>query len=145
MARLPNNLSPTAFHRLITGGPSLESKSLTSEESDKLGWNANAQSEISDDTMSKLRGIVSEEVGTLLRALERGRLKMKPSRSERLEMSPTESHASRDKAPAVRDPEPTLSTVPTEIVSFSSKKAVQIQRMEEATIPDTASDISGST
>ncbi|KAL4865020.1 hypothetical protein BDV12DRAFT_156830 [Aspergillus spectabilis] len=145
MARRPNNLSPTALHRLITGGPSLESKSLTSEESDKLGWNANAQSEISDDTMSKLRGIVSEEVGTLLRALERGRLKMKPSRSERMEMSPTESHTSRDKAPAVRDPEPTLSTVPTEIVSFSSKKAVQIQRLEEATIPDTASDTSGST
>ncbi|KAL5339960.1 hypothetical protein BJX70DRAFT_136610 [Aspergillus crustosus] len=148
MARRPNNTSPTALHRLITG-PSLESKSLTSEESDKLGWNANAPSEFSDDAMSKLRGIVSEEVGTLLRALERGRLKMKPSRSERMEMSPTGSHTSHtEKAPAVREharePEPTVSTVPTEIVSFSSRK-VQMQGMDEATIPDTASDTSGST
>ncbi|KAL4914867.1 hypothetical protein BDW62DRAFT_136102 [Aspergillus aurantiobrunneus] len=140
MPRRPNNLSPTALHRLMTG-PSLESKSLTSEESDKLGWNANAQSEVSDDAMSKLRGIVSEEVGTILRALERGRLKMKPSRSERMEMSPTGSNASsrNDKAPAVRDPEPSVaSTVPTEIVALSEKKVAQ--RLEEATIPDTASD-----
>ncbi|KAL2823310.1 hypothetical protein BDW59DRAFT_173621 [Aspergillus cavernicola] len=137
MARRPNNLSPTALHRLITG-PSLESKSLASEESDKLGWNA--QSEVSDDTMSKLRGIVSEEVGTLLRALERGRLKMKPSRSERMEMSPTGSHTSHnDKAPPVREPEPSfLSTVPTEIISLSSRKVVE--RQDEPTIPDTASD-----
>ncbi|KAL4780343.1 hypothetical protein BJX76DRAFT_338245 [Aspergillus varians] len=136
--RRPTNLSPTTLHRLITG-PSLESKSLMSEESDRLGWNA--QSEISDDAMSKLRGIVSEEVGTILRALERGRLKMKPSRSERMEMSPTGSNASSryDKPHAVRDPEPTMaSTVPTEIVSFPSRRGAQ--RLEEATIPDTASD-----
>lgn len=136
MPRRPNNLSPTALHRLFTG-PSLESKSSTSEESDKLGWNA--QSEVSDDAMSKLRGIVSEEVGTILRALERGRLKMKPSRSERMEMSPTGSTgSSRGKAPA-KDVEATMaSTVPTEIVSLAEKKAMQ--KLEEATIPDTASE-----
>ncbi|KAL5000756.1 hypothetical protein BDV10DRAFT_27962 [Aspergillus recurvatus] len=143
MARRPTNLSPTALHKLITGGPSLESKSLTSEESAKLGWNANATSEISDDTMSKLRGIVSEEVGTILRALERGRLKMKPSRSERMEMSPTGSRSSsrNDKAP-VRDVEPTIpDTVPTEIISLSLRKEVQKMGVEiEPTIPDTASE-----
>ncbi|KAL4808614.1 hypothetical protein BDV18DRAFT_157557 [Aspergillus unguis] len=137
-----NNLSPTALHRLITG-PSLESKSLTSEESDKLGWNANANSEVSDDAMSKLRGIVSEEVGSILRALERGKLKMKPSRSERMAMSPTRSRSGsrNDKAPAVQGPEPqtaAASTVPTEIISFS-RKELQLQQCEEATIPDTAS------
>ncbi|KAL2813908.1 hypothetical protein BJX63DRAFT_393557 [Aspergillus granulosus] len=137
MARLPNQLSPTALHRLITGGPSIESKSLTSEESDKLGWNAH--SEISDDAMSKLRGIVSEEVGTLLRALERGRVKLKPSKSERMEMSPTNSLPERvpaDGPRAQREEEPTTqSTVPTEIVSLSRKATEK----EEPTFPDTAS------
>ncbi|KAL2862188.1 uncharacterized protein BJX67DRAFT_375423 [Aspergillus lucknowensis] len=133
MARRPNNLSPTALHRLITG-PSLESKSLASEESDKLGWNA--RSEASDDAMSKLRGIVSEEVSTLLRALERGRVKLKPSRSERMEMSPTDSKASHSER-LPREEEPTFqSTVPTEIVSLTSKKA---DLLEEPTLPDTAS------
>ncbi|KAL4935094.1 hypothetical protein BDV06DRAFT_137627 [Aspergillus oleicola] len=145
----PKNLSPTALHRLITGGPSFESKSMASEESDKLGWNANAQSEVSDDAMSKLRGIVSEEVGTILRALERGRLKMKPSRSERMEMSPTGSNTSsrsrndKERAPAVKELEPTMaSTVPTEIVSLTSgrRERMVVQREVEPTIPDTASD-----
>ncbi|KAL4983829.1 hypothetical protein BDW68DRAFT_28002 [Aspergillus falconensis] len=144
IARRPTNLSPTALHKLITGGPSLESKSLTSEESAKLGWNANATSEISDDTMSKLRGIVSEEVGTILRALERGRLKMKPSRSERMEMSPTRSRSSsrNNKVPVVRDVEPTIpDTVPTQIISLSVRKEVQKLGVEiEPTIPDTASE-----
>ncbi|KAL4977198.1 hypothetical protein BDW66DRAFT_40578 [Aspergillus desertorum] len=144
MARRPTNLSPTALHKLITGGPSLESKSLISEESAKLGWNANATSDISDDTMSKLRGIVSEEISTILRALERGRLKMKPSRSERMEMSPTGSRSSshNDKALAVKDVEPTIpDTVPTEIVSFPLRKEVQKMGVEvEPTIPDTASE-----
>lgn len=142
MPRRPNQLSPSALHRLVTG-PTFESKSLTSEESDKLGWNANANSnsEASDDAMSKLRGLVSEEVGTILRALERGKLKMKPSRSERMAMSPTRSRSGsrHDKAPAVQGPDPqntVASTVPTEIVSFSKKEA---QNVEEATIPDTAS------
>ncbi|KAL4898904.1 hypothetical protein BDW74DRAFT_171890 [Aspergillus multicolor] len=143
--RRPTNLSPTALHRLITGGPSMESKSLTSEESARLGWNANATSEFSDDAMSKLRGIVSEEVGTILRALERGRLKMKPSRSERMEMSPTGSSSSRnEKAPAVRERDlvPTFpDTVATELVSLSSRKIAQRLGVEiEPTIPDTASE-----
>ncbi|KAL3481272.1 hypothetical protein BJX99DRAFT_243883 [Aspergillus californicus] len=137
MARRPNNFSPTALHRLHAG-PSLETKSLTSEESDKLGWNA--LSEVSDETMSKLRGIVSDEVGTLLRALERGRVKMKPSRSERMAMSPSGSNSSDKAAAAVKEPEPTsVSTVPTEIISLSSRR-VEGQDELEPTIPDTLSD-----
>lgn len=136
MARRPNNVSPTTLHRLITG-PSLESKSLVSDESDKLGWNVHQ--DVSDDAMSKLRGIVSEEVGTLLRALEQGRLKLKPSRSERLNMSPTESKAGsfQSKAPesAQEDEVRTVAnTVATELVSPSSTKN------EEHDLPDTASD-----
>ncbi|KAH1286406.1 hypothetical protein LV164_005787 [Aspergillus fumigatus] len=136
MPRRPNNVSPTTLHRLITG-PSLESKSLISEESDKLGWNVH--SDVSDDAMSKLRGIVSEEVGTLLRALEQGRLKLKPSRSERLNMSPTESKGGsfQGKVPesAQEDEVRTVAnTVATELVSPSST------RNEEHDLPDTASD-----
>jgi hypothetical protein len=103
MPRRPNNLSPTTLHRLVTGGPSLESKSLASEELDKLGWNPHSEV-ASDDAMGKLRGIVSEEIGTLLRALEQGRFKLKPSRSERLNMSPTESKASIRGGNAVTEP-----------------------------------------
>ncbi|CEL06380.1 hypothetical protein ASPCAL07485 [Aspergillus calidoustus] len=136
MARRPNQLSPTALHRLITGGPSIDSKSLTSEESDKLGWNAH--SEISDDAMSKLQGIVSE-LGPLLRAVESGRLKLKPSRSERMEMSPTNSHSERVPVQGPhgeREEAPTFqSTVPTEIISLSRKPTEK----EEPTFPDTAS------
>lgn len=89
--------------------------------------------------MSKLRGIVSEEVGTLLRALEQGRLKLKPSRSERLNMSPTESKGGsfQGKVPesAQEDEVRTVAnTVATELVSPSST------RNEEHDLPDTASD-----
>ncbi|KAH8425182.1 uncharacterized protein LDX57_002931 [Aspergillus melleus] len=134
--RRPNEMSPTALHKLVTG-PSLESKSIVSEESDKLGWNA--RSETSDEAMSKLRGIVSEEVGTLLRALERGRIKLKPGRNERPNLSPTESKGSRQSKlgldGAQDDDERTLpNTIPTEIVSPSSGKT------EEHELPDTASN-----
>ncbi|PWY94206.1 hypothetical protein BO94DRAFT_324695 [Aspergillus sclerotioniger CBS 115572] len=134
MAR-PPTMSPTTLKRLVTG-PSLESKSLTSEESDKLGWNAH--SDMSDDTMSKLRGIVSDEVGTLLRALERGRIRLKSNRSERTNLSPTESKASSRNGKAIEGDEPTLpNTIATEIVPISSSNA---EKMEDHELPDTASD-----
>ncbi|KAL4894981.1 hypothetical protein BDV59DRAFT_200239 [Aspergillus ambiguus] len=151
MARRPNNvdgprtLSPTALHKLIAG-PSLESKSMASEESDKLGWNAH--SEVSDDAMSKLRGIVSEELGTLLRALERGRVKLKPSRAEKLNMSP-ESKASRSgkagSQQAQEDEVPTQpNTVPTEILSYSEKITHLGERdLKDHDLPDTASESTG--
>lgn len=141
MARRPT-VSPTTLKRLITG-PSVESKSLASEESDKLGWNA--YSDVSDDTMSKLRGIVSDEVGTLLRALEKGRIRLRSNRSERTNLSPTESRAAESKAgsrnsKAAPEDEPTLpNTVPTEVLSISSDHAEKIGDHE---LPDTASDAS---
>ncbi|KAG2417677.1 hypothetical protein HFD88_008896 [Aspergillus terreus] len=138
----PKNVSPTTLHKLITG-PSLESKSMVSEESDKLGWNAH--SEASDEAMSKLRGIVSEEISTLLRALERGRLKLKPSRAERLNMSPTESKASLSRKVggtlAQEDEVPTQpNTIPTEILSMSEKMTTHL---EDHDLPDTASESTG--
>ncbi|KAB8077944.1 hypothetical protein BDV29DRAFT_32025 [Aspergillus leporis] len=140
MARRPNNLSPTALHRLITG-PSLESKSMASDESDKLGWNA--ISEVSDETMSKLRGIVSEEVGVLLRALERGRIRLKPGRSDRPNL-PAESRTSVRNGNygadgAQDDDAQTLpDTVPTEIVSLSDR--TEGTEEHEPDLPDTESD-----
>ncbi|KAI9928087.1 hypothetical protein ASPWEDRAFT_26826 [Aspergillus wentii DTO 134E9] len=136
MARRPNNVSPTALHKIYTG-PSIESKSLASDESDKLGWNAH--SEYSDEAIHKLQGVVSE-VGTLLRALEQGRRKLKPSRSERLNMSPTASKAPYRNGEAAGEPaqddetrtEP--NTVPTEVISPSSAKT------EDHELPDTASN-----
>ncbi|KOC12927.1 hypothetical protein AFLA70_9g006881 [Aspergillus flavus AF70] len=141
MARRPNNTSPTALHRLVTG-PSLESKSIVSDESDKLGWNAH--SEVSDEAMSKLRNIVSEEVGTLLRALERGRIRLKPGRSEREKMSPIESKTSvrngRYGGDGAQDDDARTfpNTVPTEILSLSDK--TDKTEEHEPELPATESD-----
>lgn len=123
VARRPNHISPTTLQKLIPGGPSLESKSMVSEESDKLGWNAH--SDTSDDAMSKIRGIVSDELGTLLRALERGRVRVKPSRSERQNMSPESkgSFRSRRVSGEIDGEIPTVpNTIPTECVSPSSER-----------------------
>ncbi|KAJ5101976.1 hypothetical protein NUU61_004198 [Penicillium alfredii] len=134
------NVSRSYLHQLVTG-PSVESKSTTSEEFDKLGWNA--FSDVSEDAMSKLRAIDPQDVGTVLRALEQGRLKLKPSRSERLNMSPTESKTSHPSSKAAMEPaqedviptEP--NTVPTQPVSPS---AVRAELTYVPDIPDTASD-----
>ncbi|RAH44968.1 uncharacterized protein BO95DRAFT_464517 [Aspergillus brunneoviolaceus CBS 621.78] len=135
MPRRPNNMSPTTLKRLIDG-PSLEAKSLTSEESDKLGWNAH--SEVSDDTMSKLRGIVSEEVGTLLRALERGRIKLRSTRPEqRSNVSPSEIRSTFRNGKIADDERTIPDTVATEVVSVSSGVP---EKVEEPELPDTASD-----
>jgi len=120
-----NDISPTTLHRLITG-PSIDSKSIVSEHLDKLGWNVHL-SQMSDETMSKIKGIVSDEVNALLlQALERGGLKLKPNRLDRSRLSPTESaklsiraKPNADEVAAVQDDEmPTIpDTVPTELLS----------------------------
>jgi hypothetical protein len=113
-----NDLSPTTLHRLVTG-PSIDSKSIVSEQLDKLGWNVHL-SQMSDETMSKIKGIVSDEVNALLlHALERGRLKLKPSRLDRSRLSPTESAKLSIRAkPNPDDEMPTVpDTVPTELLS----------------------------
>lgn len=141
MARIPINASPIALHRLITG-PSIESKSVKSEEMDQLGWNAHS-SDISDETMTKLKGIVTvDEFQTLLRALERGRVKLKPSRSERSNMSPTSSKRSQrndeNQTDVGQEDEVRTqpATVSTELLSPVTG------RDEPNDLPDTASDSS---
>lgn len=85
-----NDISPPTLYRLINP-PSIDSKSMVSEHLDKLGWNVHL-SQMSDETMSKIKGIVSEEVSArLLRAIEHGVLKLKDSRFDRSRVSPTES------------------------------------------------------
>ncbi|KAL1863468.1 hypothetical protein Plec18170_000303 [Paecilomyces lecythidis] len=139
IARIPITTSPSAQHRPVTG-PSIESKSVKSEEMDQLGWNAHS-SDISDETMSKLKGIVTvDEFQTLLRALERGRVKLKPSRSERSNMSPTSSKRSHRngeiQADAAQEDEVRTqpATVSTELLSPVAG------RNEADDLPDTASE-----
>lgn len=138
------SVSDTFLHRLVTGGLSVESKSSTSEEFDKLGWNPFA--DVSDDAMSKLRAIDPQDIGTVLRALEQGRLKLKPSRSEKLNMSPTDSKAShfggKSSEPAQEDVVPTVpNTVPTQPIH--TPEMAKTSSVPE--LPDTASDADSST
>ncbi|KAH8696607.1 hypothetical protein BGW36DRAFT_381312 [Talaromyces proteolyticus] len=115
-ARRPGDVPPTVLERLITGVPSIVSKSVSSEHEDKLAWRApGGGSEISDETMFKLKGILSGEVGAILRAIERGRLHV---RSEHMDISPTESK--REEA-VKADDAMSAYTVPTEILSPSEK------------------------
>ncbi|KAL1969661.1 hypothetical protein VTN77DRAFT_8214 [Rasamsonia byssochlamydoides] len=135
VARRPGDLSPTMLHKLVTGVPSVASKSVVSEEQDRLGWRV-SPSEISDETMSKLKGILSDEVNALLRAVERGRLHFKPSRSEQLNMSPTESKrdALKAESPEEAAPEDEIRTVSTELIS-------PVLAKDEVHIPDTSSPV----
>lgn len=147
------SVSDTFLHRLITG-PSIASKSSTSgEEMDRLGWNP--FSDVSDDAMSKLRSIDPNDIGHVLRALEQGRLKMKPSGSEKANMSPTDSKASH-RVGKTSVPEATVldvptipNTVPTQPISSfeamrASMRASAAAKAPERDIPEGASD-AGST
>ncbi|KAF7714677.1 Uncharacterized protein PECH_008293 [Penicillium ucsense] len=134
------SVSDSFLHRLVTGGPSVvESKSSTSEEFDKLGWNPFA--DVSDDAMSKLRALDPQDIGTVLRALEQGRLKLKPSRSEKLNMSPTESKASHSFAGKATEPtqEDVVPTVPNTVPTQPIPTAEFAKHIPLADLPDTAS------
>ncbi|KAJ5690449.1 hypothetical protein N7462_004841 [Penicillium macrosclerotiorum] len=143
------SVSDSFLHRLVTGGPSVESKSSTSEEFDKLGWNAFA--DVSDDAMSKLRSIDPQDIGMVLRALEQGRLKLKPSRSEKLNMSPTGSKAQSsfdkaDKASSHGDRDRiTVPTVPNTVPTQPVTSVDSASRAHVSNIPETASDSDSST
>ncbi|KAJ5882677.1 uncharacterized protein N7473_011111 [Penicillium subrubescens] len=93
--KMPRKLSvsDTYLQRLINGPSVAESRSSGSEEFDELGWNP--FSDVSEDAMSKLRSIDPQDIGAVLRALEQGRLKLKPSDSEKAGMSPAESKESK--------------------------------------------------
>lgn len=139
MARRPS-VTDSFLQRLVTGPAVSESKSSTSEEFDKLGWNP--FSDVSEDAMSKLRSMDPQDVGAVLRALEQGRLKLKPSGSEKARMSPTESKAShalgRAAAEQDRAEVPTVpNTIPTEPFSSVTSHA---RPAPVSDVPETASD-----
>ncbi|KAJ5587168.1 uncharacterized protein N7459_002933 [Penicillium hispanicum] len=142
MPRRPS-VSESFLHRLITGGPTVESKSSISDQSDRLGWNP--FNEVSDDAMNKLRSIDPDDIGMVLRALEQGRLKLKPSGSEKLNMSPTESKASHPLGKAAEPAQEVATipnTVPTQPASSSSKptSASKVPPVPAPDITPTASD-----
>lgn len=138
IARRPGDISPTMLHKLVTG-PSIESKSTVSEDWDRLGYNAQS-SHISEDGLSKLKGLSADDVNALLlRALEHGHIKLKPSRSER---SPTGSAkmSVRTRTNAGQDDETATipNTVPTEIiVSPQSDDSLQMPDASEVDSPVT--------
>lgn len=147
MPRRPS-VSDTFLHRLVTGPAVESSKSSPTEESDKLGWKA--FSDVSDDAISRLRSIDPQDIGTLLRALEQGRLKLKPSRSEK-NVSPTEtnaaSRAGRDAGrDAGREAGRELGTeVPTEPNTVSTQPVPSNYAQQVPDILPTASDSDSST
>jgi hypothetical protein len=124
------------LQKLVYGVPSVASKSISSELDDKLVWREHGRegSEISDEALSKLKGL-SSDIGSILRAIERGKLYVK---SEQMHVSPTESHAraeikgeSPDASPmAVEEEARSTHTVSTEIISPTGS------------LPDTASMLS---
>ncbi|WEW57374.1 hypothetical protein PRK78_002841 [Emydomyces testavorans] len=125
LSRRSNDLSPTAL-KIVTSGPAIDAKSIVSEGLDRLGWNVNA-SQMSDETMNKLKDIVTDEVNTLLlQALERGRIKIQPSRMERGRASPTESakpsvrSRSNGRGDASGSGDEDMHTVATEIIGAVS-------------------------
>ncbi|KAJ5106805.1 hypothetical protein N7456_003480 [Penicillium angulare] len=148
MPRRPNNVTDSFLQRLITG-PSIESKSSTSEEFDQLGWKA--FSDVSEDAIGKLRSIDPQDLGSVLRALEQGRLKLKPSRSEKQNLSPTDSKAAEQSfgqaaRPFPGDEVPTVpNTVPTQPLTSSSAQGSKARPSSIPDVPPTASDSDSST
>ncbi|KAL1955454.1 hypothetical protein VTO42DRAFT_8548 [Malbranchea cinnamomea] len=130
--RSNNDISPTRFQKMLTEVQTIDTKSIVSQGFDKLGWDPHA-SQMSDETMSKLKDIVADEVNArLLRALECGAIRIQPSSFEqqRGRMSPTEmsvrTRMNRDDGqaafPAGEEVPTEPSTVPTEIISPVSSR-----------------------
>lgn len=134
LARRLGDVSPTMLQKLVYGVPSIATKSVSSELEDKLVWREAGRegSEISDESLSKLKGL-SNDIGSILRAIERGKLHVK---SEQMHASPTESRPRADikaespEAMAVEEETRSAHTVSTEIISPTGS------------LPDTASMLS---
>ena len=75
------SVSETFLQQLIDGPFAAKSQSSVSEEFDQLGWKP--FSDVSEEAMSKLRSIDPQDIASILRGLEQGRLKLKPSASEK--------------------------------------------------------------
>ncbi|KAJ5636345.1 uncharacterized protein N7484_009658 [Penicillium longicatenatum] len=158
MPRRPS-VSDSFMQRLTSGveQPYAETESSASGPSQILGWKAFSDV-VSENAKGKLPSIDPKDLGAVLRALEQGRLKLKPSRSERMNMSPTQSKTSsnayrkagepaQEEVPTephtvpntIPHPVPTSApnTVPTEVATTSS----QGSRARQASIdPSTVSD-----
>lgn len=87
--RIPLRRTSISTEKLVKGGYSLEPKSLPSEESEKVGWRVH--SDVPEDLMKR---VAAGDHVALMRAIEQGLVRLQPSRSERLKMSPRESKAS---------------------------------------------------
>lgn len=114
MRRSSQDVSPTRPHKIDTGF-TVDSRSVVSASLDKLGWNANL-SEMSEETMSKFKGLMGDEFNSaLLKALERGRIKLKPGDMEKecASSSPSESAVSSIKGRPQEVVQNDTGTVPT--------------------------------
>ncbi|KAJ6102395.1 hypothetical protein N7486_004822 [Penicillium sp. IBT 16267x] len=132
MPRRPS-VSDSFMHRLTSGviEPYAETRSSVSGPSQILGWKA--FSDVSEDAREKLRSIDPNDLGALLRAMEQGRLKLKPSRSEKMNMSPTESKASSN--PFRKAAEPAHEEVPTEPHTVPNTVPNPVPTLAQNTVP----------
>lgn len=145
MARRP---TVSDVQRLVYGGGSIsEEKSSKSEEQDVLGWCPFPP--LSEDSMSKLRSHNEPGINAMLDAINKGRLQVKPSASEKARMSPTRSKASHTighaAAAASRSEQGEIptgrNTIPTEPMTSLASEAGPAS---EPDVPGTASGSDGS-
>lgn len=142
MARRPNPAVPPALQHLMHSAS--ESRSSKSEEHDMLGWKAFPDAP--GDARSKHGSFGQMNVADLLRAVEEGRVKIKPSTSEKARMSPTGSKASH----ASRAADPEQAEVPTEPNTNLTRNTVPTEPMTSLSnegpedVPETASEDSSS-
>ncbi|KAI1960308.1 hypothetical protein LOZ58_004031 [Ophidiomyces ophidiicola] len=121
LSRRPNDISPPSLTRIVARGAAIDAKSIVSEGLDKLGWNVNT-SQMSDETLTKLKDLVTDEVNSLLlRALERGSIQIQPSRMEFHNnfLSGSAGVSVKSKSNASDDD---MQTVPTEAISPISEQ-----------------------
>lgn len=149
IARGPSKLPASILHKLVAPEQASEHKSQSSEESDKLGWNAN----LGDGTES-VAHVVAHDIRRLLQAnedgeplnpmtlravlqgMEEGLCRAKPSPSEMQNMSPT----SRARFSFHSAKEPTVEAVPEEAPPTDPR--TPSPRRERRELPETASEAS---
>ncbi|KAJ5746246.1 hypothetical protein N7520_011428 [Penicillium odoratum] len=125
MPRRPS-VSDSFMQALIHGtDPPYDEETSVSAQSAILGWQA--FSDVSEEARNKLQSMDPNDLNALFRAVEQGRRTLKPSRSEMMNRSPTESKASNNpfrKAtePAREEVAPASGPVPTERATFSSSQ-----------------------
>lgn len=112
--RSHNDISPARFHKMLAGAQTIDTKSTVSQGFDRLGWDAHS-SQMSEETMGRLKDIVAEEVNARLRAMERGAVRIQPNHAEQRGRSSTTEMSVRtrfnDDSPA---PCPSCDGFPTE-------------------------------